>query len=148
MQTKDFSGIRTNGSLPSPEEIEIPGDIADLLADYIESTNSMLEELEKAAMTYEAAIRQTAEHAVPCGPGRAGAGVPSAAEGPTQGSAATIRRILHKIKGESGMVGIEAMSEFCHQAEYAFEELDPKQRPDMLLRFKDWVCTALQSIKA
>ena len=129
MQTKDFSGIRTNGSLPSPEEIEIPGDIADLLADYIESTSSMLEELEKAAMAYEAAICQAA-------------GVPD------ENSAATIRRVLHKIKGESGMVGIEAMSEFCHQAEYAFEELEPRQRPDMLLRFKDWVCAALQNINA
>lgn len=129
MQTKDFSGIRTNSSLPRPEEMEVPGDIGDLLDDYIESTNSMLEELEKAAMAYEAAIRQ-------------------AAGAPDQGSAATIRRILHKIKGESGMVGIDAMSEFCHQAEYAFEELDPKHRPDMLLRFKDWVCAALQSIRA
>jgi chemotaxis protein histidine kinase CheA len=109
--------------------MEVPGDIGDLLDDYIESTNSMLEELEKAAMAYEAAIRQ-------------------AAGAPDQGSAATIRRILHKIKGESGMVGIDAMSEFCHQAEYAFEELDPKHRPDMLLRFKDWVCAALQSIRA
>lgn len=128
MQTKDFSGIKTNGSLPSPEDIDVPGDIADLLDDYIESTSSMLEELEKAAMTYEASIQQ-------------GAG------GPDQGSAATIRRILHKIKGESGMVGIDAMSEFCHQAEDAFEELNPRQRPDMLLRFKDWVCAALQGIR-
>jgi len=128
MQTKDFSGIRTNGSLPMPEEMDVPGDVGDLLDDYIESTSSMLEELEKAAMAYEAGIRQAA-------------GVPD------QGSAATIRRILHKIKGESGMVGIDDMSEFCHQAEYAFEELDPKQRPDMLLKFKDWVCAAMQNIK-
>ena len=122
MHTKDFSGIRTNGLLPSPGELDVPGDIADLLDDYIESASSMLEELEKAALAYEAGTdRQT--------------------------SAAAIRRILHKIKGESGMVGIDDMSEFCHQAEYAFEELDPKQRPDMLLRFKDWVCAAIQNMK-
>ncbi|UCC98423.1 MAG: Hpt domain-containing protein [Phycisphaerales bacterium] len=122
MHTKDFSGIRTNGLLPSPGELDVPGDIADLLDDYIESTTSMLEELEKAALAYEAGTdRQT--------------------------SAATIRRILHKIKGESGMVGIEDISEFCHQAEYAFEEMDLKQRPDMLLRFKDWVCAAIQNLK-
>jgi len=122
MQTRDFSGIRTSGSLPRHEEMEVPGDIGDLLDDYVESTSSMLEELEKAAMAYEAGTDR-------------------------QGSAATIRRILHKIKGESGMVGIDDMSEFCHQAEYAFEELDPKQRPDMLLKFKDWVCAAIQNIK-
>lgn len=128
MRTKDFSGIRTNDSLPRPEEMDIPSDIGDLLVDYVESTNSMLEELEKAALAYEASIRQPAGE-------------------PDQGSAAAIRRILHKIKGESGMVGIDDMSEFCHQAEDAFEELNPKQRPDMLLRFKDWVSTALQNIK-
>lgn len=128
MRTKDFSGIRTNGLLPSPAELDVPGDIADLLDDYVESTTSMLEELEKAALAYEAGVRQ------PQGM-------------PDQASAATIRRILHKIKGESGMVGIDDMSEFCHQAEYAFEELDPKQRPDMLLRFKDWVCAAIQNIR-
>ncbi|MHC4507556.1 MAG: Hpt domain-containing protein [Planctomycetota bacterium] len=122
MQTKDFSGIRTNGLLPSPGQLDVPGDIADLLDDYMESTSSMLEELEKAALAYEAGMDREA-------------------------SAATVRRILHKIKGESGMVGIDDMSEFCHQAEYAFEELDPKQRPDMLLRFKDWVCAAIRNMK-
>jgi two-component system chemotaxis sensor kinase CheA len=121
MKTKDFSGIRTDGPLPSPQEIEVPGDIGDILVDYIESTNSMLEELEKAALAYEAGNDR-------------------------QANAATVRRILHKIKGESGMVGIEDVSEFCHQAEYAFEELDENQRPDMLLRFKDWVCSAIQSM--
>jgi two-component system chemotaxis sensor kinase CheA len=121
MKTRDFSGIRTDGTLPSPREMEVPGDIGDLLDDYVESTGSMLEELEEAALAYEA------------GSDRAG-------------SAASIRRILHKIKGESGMVGIDDMSEFCHQAEDAFEELHENQRPDMLLRFKDWVCAAIQSI--
>jgi two-component system, chemotaxis family, sensor kinase CheA len=121
MQTKDFSGIRTNGSLPSPETLEVPSDIADLWDDYAESTLSQLEELEKAALAYEAGDDRDA-------------------------SASAVRRILHKIKGESGMVGIDDVSEFCHQAEDAFEELGPKQRPDMLLRFKDWVCAALQNV--
>jgi chemotaxis protein histidine kinase CheA len=58
-----------------------------------------------------------------------------------------MRRVLHKIKGESSMVGIDDMSEFCHQAEYAFEELAENKRPDMLLRFKDWACAAIQNMK-
>lgn len=122
MQTKDFSGIRTNGPLPNPEELQLPGDITDLWNDYTESTFSMLEELEKAALAYEAGTER-------------------------ETSASAVRRILHKIKGESGMVGIDDISEFCHQTEDAFEELDPKQRPDMLLRFKDWVCAAIQNVK-
>jgi chemotaxis protein histidine kinase CheA len=121
MKTKDFTGIRNNGPLPNPEEIEIPGDIGDLLDDYIESTNSMLLELEQAALAYEA-------------------------ENNVNENAAIIKRVLHKIKGESAMVGIDDMSEFCHQAEFAFEELSEKQRPDMLLKFKDWFTVAISNM--
>ena len=118
MKTKDFSGIRKNGPLPSPQEVEIPSDIGDLLNDYVESANSMLNELEAATLAYESGDNR-AEHA------------------------AAVRRILHKIKGESSMVGIDELAEFCHQAEYAFEELSENKRADMLLRFKDWVYAAI-----
>ena len=120
MKTKDFSGIRNNGPLPNPQGLEIAENIADL-DEYVESTNSMLDELEQATLAYETANNR-------------------------EESAATIRRILHKIKGESSMVGVEEMSEFCHQTEYAFEELAENKRPDMLLRFKDWACAAIQSL--
>jgi HPt (histidine-containing phosphotransfer) domain-containing protein len=121
MKTLDFSGIKNNGPLPNPQDVEVPGDIGDLLDDYVESTESMLGELEQAALAYEA------------GQGR-------------EGDSAAARRILHKIKGESSMVGIDQMCEFCHQAEFAFEELPEHKRPDMLLRFKDWVLAALHSM--
>ncbi len=121
MEVKDFSGIRNNGSLPNPKDVEIPGDIGDLLDDYIDSTESMLDKLEQATLAYEAG------------------------QGSEENSAA-IRRILHGIKGESSMVGIEQMSELCHQTEFAFEELPEQKRPDMLLRFKDWAWAALNSM--
>jgi HPt (histidine-containing phosphotransfer) domain-containing protein len=121
MNNKDFSGIRDNDPLPEPNKIEIPDDIGDILDDYIESTSSMLDELEQATLAYEAGNNR-------------------------QENAATIKRILHKIKGESAMTGIEQMSELCHQAESAFEELAENERPDMLLRFKDWVCAAICSL--
>ncbi len=121
MNNKDFSGIRNKGPLPVPNEIEIPDDIGDILDDYIESTSSMLDELEQATLAYETGNNR-------------------------QENAATIKRILHKIKGESAMVGIEQMSELCHQTESAFEELAEDERPDMLLRFKDWVCAAIYSL--
>ena len=101
--------------------MEVPSDIGDLLDDYVESTESMLSEIEQAALAYEAG------------------------QGRDQNSAA-VRRILHKIKGESSMVGIDQMTELCHQTEFAFEELPEHKRPDMLLRFKDWALTALQSM--
>ena len=121
MKTKDFSGIRNNGSLPDPQNVKIPGDSEDLLDDYVESTNSTLDELEQAALAYEAGNN-------------------------SEENAATIRRILHKIKGESSIMDINEISEFCHQAEYAFEELDENTRPDMLLRFKDWVDAAMSDL--
>ena len=121
MKTKDFSGIRNNGSLPDPQDIHVPGDTEDLLDDYVESANSMLEDLEKAALAYEAGNN-------------------------SEENVAAIRRILHKIKGESSIMGITEISEFCHQAEYAFEELDENTKPDMLLRFKDWLDTAMNDL--
>ena len=121
MKSKDFSGIRNNGSLPDPQNVKIPGDSEDMLGDYVESTNSMLDELEQAALAFEAGNN-------------------------SEENAATIRRILHKIKGESSIMGINEISEFCHQAEYAFEELDENTKPDMLLRFKDWVDTAMSDL--
>ena len=121
MKSKDFSGIRNNSSLPDPRDVNIPRDSEDLLNDYVESTNPMLDELEQVALAYEAGNN-------------------------SEENTAAIRRILHKIKGESSIMGINEISELCHQAEYAFEELDENQRPDMLLRFKDWTCTAIYNL--
>ncbi|MHC4242722.1 MAG: Hpt domain-containing protein [Planctomycetota bacterium] len=121
MDKNNFSGIRNNSPLPNPNEIEIPDDIGSLLDEYIESASSMLDELEQATLEYEAGKNRPE-------------------------NAAIIKRILHKIKGESGMVGFEDMAEFCHQAESAFEELAEDERPDMLLRFKDWISTAIFSL--
>jgi len=121
MKAMDFSGIRNNGSLPCPQDVEVPGDIGDLLEDYIESTESALSELEQTVLAYEA------------GQGR-------------EENSAAIRRILHKIKGESSMVGFDQICELCHQAEFAFEELPEHKRPDMLLKFKDWALAALDSM--
>jgi chemotaxis protein histidine kinase CheA len=123
MKTKDFSGIRNRGPLPSPQDVEVPSDIGDLLSDYVESTSSMLTELEEATLAYEAGSNR-------------------------EENAAVVRRILHRIKGESSMVGIDDISELCHQTEYAFEEVTDSQRPEMLLRFKDWTWVAIQNMTA
>jgi len=121
MKTLDFSGIRKNGPLPQPEDVEIPEDIEDLLEDYVESAGSMVDELEQAALALESS--QDVEE-----------------------NSASVRRLLHKIKGEASMVGFDQIADFCHQAEFAFQELSEDQRPDMLLRFRDWVWDALQNM--
>jgi len=119
METKDYSGIIHNSPLPDPRDVVAPEDALDLLDDYIDSTESQLEELERATLQYEAGIARTENEA-------------------------NIRRILHKLKGEAGIVGIDDISELCHQAETAFDELADNRRPDMLFRFKDWVYSAIR----
>jgi chemotaxis protein histidine kinase CheA len=118
IKVKDFTGIRENSQLPNPEDIIVPEGIGDLLDDYVESTCSLIDELEAAAMEYESKTNMDE-------------------------NSAKIKRILHKIKGESGMVGFDDINEFCHQAEFAFDELASDHRPDMILRFRDWVSNAI-----
>ena len=121
MKIKDFTGIRNSGPLPNPEDITIPGDIGDMLNDYIESTCSMLDELEEAVLEYEQGNNK-------------------------KENLAAIKRVLHKIKGESAMVGIEDMAQFCHEAEYAVEEIKEQDLPNMLLKFKDWTLEAIKAM--
>ena len=121
MGKEDFSGIRNKGPLPSPQQLEIPGDFEDLIGEYVESSASMLQELEVVTLAYEAGKNR-------------------------QENVAAVRRILHKLKGEAGIIGIDEIYEFCHQAEFAVEELSEDDRSDMLLRVKDWLDSAFQHL--
>lgn len=121
MKTEDFSGIRNNGPLPDPGDVSPGEDVGDLLSDYIDSTLSLLEEIERVALDYEAGADR-------------------------DDSAAAAKRLLHKLKGEAGIVGLDDVHELCHQAESAFEELGENKRPDMLLRLKDWIYSAVQTL--
>jgi two-component system chemotaxis response regulator CheY len=117
----DFSGIRNKGPLPSPQQLKIPDDFEDLIAEYVESSASMLQELEVVTLAYENGKDR-------------------------EENAASVRRILHKLKGEAGIIGINEIYEFCHQAEFAVEELLDDERSDMLLRVKDWLDAAFQHL--
>ncbi len=84
MKVRDFSGIKNNGQLPNPENIQLPSDMGDLLGEYIDSTESQLNDLEQATLEYEVGRNR-------------------------EENAASIRRILHTIKGEVGIVGLDEM---------------------------------------
>ena len=122
MNPCDFSGVRLGDPLPSPDQFAMPDDMQVFLDDYIECTSGQLEELEQYTLAYESNPASSQD-------------------------AAGIRRILHKLKGEAGMVGLESIAAFCHEVEEAFEELEVSMRPDMLLRFKDWTIEALASLQ-
>jgi chemotaxis protein histidine kinase CheA len=122
MKVKDYTGIRNSAPLPDPKDIAIPSDIDDLVDDYTESTCSQLDELEEAILQFEQGNNK-------------------------KENLGAIKRILHKIKGESAMVGIEDMAILCHETEYAVEEIKEKDLPNMLLRFKDWTLEAIQNLR-
>lgn len=121
MGNEDFSGIRNNSTLPSPKKINIPEGLDELIFEYVESSASMLQELEDVTLAYEAGNNR-------------------------QENAAAVRRILHKLKGEAGMIGIDEIYNFCHEAEFAVEELSDDELSDMLLRVKDWLDDAFQHL--
>ncbi len=105
-------------NLPGFREFRIPPDAKEFLNDFIESTGSKLEELETAALACEKKDNFNE-------------------------NVAFVRRILHTIKGNAGIIGITGIYEFCHQSEFAIEKLEADKLPDTLLSIKDWLQTAL-----
>lgn len=115
METKDFFGLKTGERLPDPTSVNVSNMIEDMWGTYKDAVTSLLCELEAAAMDLEAG-KNTAENL------------------------ATIRRLLHSIKGDSGMTGFVDVHNFCHQAETVFEEItDTSAKADMVLKVKDWI---------
>ena len=119
MEEKDFSAVMVNGILPDPKQIDISGVIVDIWEDYVDTAESLLSDLEVAAMSLEAGEN-------------------------TEENSANIRRILHSLKGDSGICGLMDIYNLCHVAETAFEELNQTQATDMVLKVKDWIEAAIQ----
>lgn len=115
MEKKDSYDMRNIGQLPDPKTVNVPGLIEDMWEIYHNTVGSLLTELETAAMALEA--HQNIED-----------------------NTSLIRRLLHTIKGDSGMAGLTDVSDVCHQAESAFEEIsDISATAEMILKVKDWI---------
>lgn len=52
---------------------------------------------------------------------------------------ALIKRILHTIKGEAGLLGLDDVGTLCHKTEDCLSEGNPAQMIDALLAVKDWL---------
>jgi CBS domain-containing protein len=98
---------------PDPATVKVNTILQDLVIEYAESTAALLDELEKLALAYEQGSDP-------------------------QANEANIKCVLHKIKGESGVMGVEIISEVFHKAEDLFDKLKKADRTDMLLRTRDW----------
>jgi two-component system chemotaxis response regulator CheY len=119
MNENDYSVVRVNGTLPDPCTIDTDEIVRDLWPAYDDSISSILPELEKVALDYEAGKN-------------------------VDENAASIRRILHSMKGEAGMCGVMDIYHLCHEAEFGFEELkDHSEAGDMVLKVKDWIEAAV-----
>lgn len=117
MTTEDtkFKAVWVNGELPDPKSITIEDIVEDIWVTYNEEVGSLLSRLEKAAMSLESKDNEEED-------------------------LSEIRRILHSIKGDSGMCGMLDVHDLCHEMESAVDQLYEKgDLPDVLLKVKDWI---------
>lgn len=122
METKEFIKNCLNGNLPDPKNISVIDLSDDIWETYRETVSSLLAELEAAAMALESGQNIDED-------------------------AALIRRLLHSIKGDSGMAGLNDVHDVCHEAESAFEEItDISISTEMVLKVKDWIEVVIECI--
>ncbi len=115
MEIKEFVAKCLKGGLPDPKTVSVVNLTEDIWDTYRDTVSSLLAELEAAAMALESGQNVDEQEAL-------------------------IRRLLHSIKGDSGMAGLDDVHDLCHEAESAFEEVsDISVSSDMILRIKDWI---------
>ena len=122
MDTKDFITTCLNGRLPDAKTVSVIDLTEDIWDTYRETVTSLLAELEAVTLALESGQNVDED-------------------------AARIRRVLHSIKSDSGMAGLNDVHDVCHQAESTFEEIsDIGVSSDMILRVKDWIDSVIDYI--
>ncbi len=122
MDSKEFSTIVLNGELPAPDEVAVENIVEDILTTYIEEMDSLLSSLEGAALSLESGDDR--EEAL-----------------------AEVRRVLHSIKGDSGMCGTIGVHDVYHELESFLDDLDKAGfLADVLLKVKDWTETVIHHL--
>ncbi len=123
MDKQLVSDLKNKDPLPDPSGVSVKDVLEDMWGTYRDAVGSLLSELEAAAMAVEAGTE-------------------------VDDNAALIRRLLHSIKGDSGMSGLPDIHDMCHAAETVFEELtDNVEAADMVLRVKDWIASVIKFIE-
>lgn len=114
-----FNVLKSGGHLPDPRTLDISDLVHETLHEYLDSVQVMLTELEHTALDLET-----------------GANIPDNVTG--------IRRMLHTLKGKSGLSGLGDIHNLCHEAESVFDEFpDVTLAADIILKVKDWISAAL-----
>lgn len=55
----------------------------------------------------------------------------------------SLKRKIHTLKGEAGLLGLADVERLCHVAEDAIQEVKPKDITDLMLEAKDWLELAI-----
>jgi len=115
MDSKQLSAMIIKGELPAVETVAVEDIVEDMLTTYVDEMDTLLSKLEAAAMSLEAA--SDVDEAL-----------------------AEVRRVLHSIKGDSGMCGVAGVQNICHELESVLDELHNQGcLADVLLKSKDWI---------
>jgi two-component system chemotaxis response regulator CheY len=122
MSNNEFVNVRTDEALPRADDFDTSKMIAEFVEAYVDSTSTILENLERLALSYEKG-------------------------GDRERDGEEIMMALHCIKGESGMVAADAVVGICHEAESAFEEMSQDDRAGMILKVKDWVGNFVEFVR-
>ena len=122
MSTREVSTITLKSQLPAPETVGVENIVEDLLSTYVEEMDCFLSRLEVAAMSLEST-------------------------GDSDEVYAEIRRILHSIKGDSGMCGVMQVQNVCHELESVLDDLRANRSlADTLLGVKDWIDAVIRHL--
>ncbi len=65
---------------------------------------------------------------------------------PSEENRMAIKAILHNLKGESGLMGLQEIAAVCHEAESLLEDLKAPFPAEKLLQAKDWLQNALAKV--
>ena len=115
MDGREFSRIILSGELPAPEAVAVENIVEDVFSTYVEEVDSLLTRLEEAALSLESG-------------------------NDLNEALAEVRRVLHSIKGDSGMCGVTGVHDVCHELESFLDELRRQgSLADVLLKVKDWI---------
>ncbi len=109
----------TDDANAGPAEIPIAVD-DDILAEFLSDRESVMEELEGLILEADK-------------------------QGLNDDRRSGIRRIIHTLKGESGMLGLNEIQRLCHETESYLEAGGNGQTVDKLLAVKDWLNTTFET---
>lgn len=119
MDGNEFGAIILNGELPDPEEVAVENIAEDTLATYVEEADSLLSRLEMAALSLESGDDRYEV-------------------------LAEIRRVVHLIKGDSGLCGVTGVRDVYRELESSLDELRRAgSLAEILLKVKDWTETVI-----